>query len=138
MADGFNRFWAPRWALVWDFALIGCYAYLLSWFAVAAFERHAGLRRIGDPVPRLLARLGWALPLAVFSDVGENIATWATITLVSNELIALAFLSAIAMSVLALLKFVGLVGTIALCTLPSSILTKKRVATIATDTRETT
>ena len=138
MADGFNRFWAPRWALVWDFALIGCYAYLLSWFAVAAFERHAGLRRIGDPVPRLLARLGWALPLAVFSDVGENIATWATITLVSNELIALAFLSAIAMSVRALLKFVGLVGTIALCTLPSSILTKKRVTKIATDTRETT
>ena len=105
---------------MWDFVLIAAYAYVLAWFAVAAFERNAGLRRVGNRVPPVLARLGWALPIAVFADIGENVATWVTITLLSNELIALAFIAALAMSILSLIKFAGLIGTVMLCVLPTS------------------
>ena len=120
LTAGLANFWAPRWALMWDFVLIAAYAYVLAWFAVAAFERNAGLRRVGNRVPPVLARLGWALPIAVFADIGENVATWVTITLLSNELIALAFMAALAMSILSLIKFAGLIGTVMLCVLPTS------------------
>ncbi len=115
---GLTRFWAPRWAVVWDFALIGLYAYALAWFSTEAFARHAGLRRISEPAPLILKRLGWALPLMVFGDVAENIATWLTVTLVYNELFALAFVSATLMTLCATSKWIGLAGTLVLCLLP--------------------
>jgi len=118
LADGLSRFAAPRWAVVWDFVLIAAYAYVLAWLAVAGFARRAGMRRAGQPVSAWLNRLGWALPLAAFSDIGENVATWSVVTLLENQLPLLAMLAAVVMSAGAVLKFVGLAGTLVLCCLP--------------------
>jgi uncharacterized protein (DUF2235 family) len=119
VAAGLARFGAPRWAVVWDLLLIAAYAYLLAWLAVAGFARRAGLRRAGQPVSAWLNRLGWALPVAVFSDIAENIATWSVVTLVDNQLHLLAVLAAVLMSAAALLKFLGLAGALVVCCLPA-------------------
>jgi hypothetical protein len=103
-------FHAPRWALVWDLALIASYAYVLSCLAARAFASASGLNRLGRPVPRPLALLGWALPLAVLADLAENLATWVTITLGHNELWLLAFFGRLAMLACALAKLIGLAG----------------------------
>jgi hypothetical protein len=65
-------------------------------------------------VPRLLNVLGWALPLAVFADVGEDLASWATITFGHNELWVLAWLGRIAMAACSLAKWAGLLGVLVL------------------------
>jgi hypothetical protein len=109
-----QAFHAPRWALVWDFGLIASYAYLLSTLASRAFARAAGLNWLGRPVPRLLNLLGWALPLAVFADVAEDLASWATVTFGHNELWALAWLGRLAMAACSIAKWVGLLGVLAL------------------------
>lgn len=118
---GIAAWWAPRWAVVWDVVLIGLYGYVLAWFAAAAFERHAGLRRAGDPVSRALAVLGWALPLTVFADLAENVMTWATLTLSLNDVPVLALGTAVAMTLLSLAKWVGLIGVVLFCALPSRV-----------------
>lgn len=105
-----NQFGSPRWALLWDLGMIVAYAQVLSRFCVAGFARGAGLRRVGQPVSRWLARLGWALPLLVFSDLGENLATWLTITLAHGEYYFFAVIAGAMMALLALLKWIGLVG----------------------------
>jgi uncharacterized protein (DUF2235 family) len=107
-----NLFGSPRWSLLWDLGLIVAYAHVLSRFCVAGFARGAGLRRVGQTVSRWLNRLGWALPLMVFSDVGENLFTWLTITLTHSEYFFVAAITGVLMSLLALLKWVGLVGVV--------------------------
>lgn len=105
-----NQFGSPRWSLLWDLGLILAYAQVLSRLCVAGFARGAGLRRVGQPTPRWLNRLGWALPLMVFADVGENLLTWLTITLTHSDYFFLATVIGSLMSLLALLKWVGLAG----------------------------
>jgi hypothetical protein len=61
-----------------------------------------------------LLLLGWALPLAVFGDSGEDLASWVTITLGHNGLWLLAFLGRAAILVCALLKLAGLLGVVVL------------------------
>jgi uncharacterized protein (DUF2235 family) len=109
-----QAFHAPRWALVWDLGLIASYAYLLATLASRAFARAAGLNRLGRPVPRLLNLLGWALPLAVFADVAEDLASWATITFGDNELWLLAWLGRLAMATCSVAKWAGLLGVFVL------------------------
>lgn len=109
-----QRFHAPRWALVWDLALILSYAYVLACLASRAFTHAAGLNRLGRPVPTALRVLGWALPLAVFADLGENLASWATISLGHAELWLLASVGRAAILICTLGKLTGLLGVAAL------------------------
>ncbi len=60
-----------------------------------------------------------ARQLVVFSDIAEDFATWTVVTLVNNQLLALATLAGVVMAVAALLKFVGLAGVPVLCCLPA-------------------
>ena len=103
---------SPRWALVWDLPFIGCYSAVLAWFAVRAFGLAAGLQRLNDPVPKLLNRLGWALPLMVAADLAENACTWTALTLMAVDANALAVLARCAMAVCAAVKWLGLAGTL--------------------------
>ena len=119
ISAGLAQFASPRWAVVADLALIAACTYVLAWLSVAGFARQAGVRRAGDPATAWLNCLGWALPLAVFSDIAEDIATWTVVTLVDNQLILLATLAGVVMAVAALLKFVGLAGVLVLCCLPA-------------------
>lgn len=105
-----QRFGSPRWALVWDLGLIVSYAYVLATMTTRAFARAAGLNRLGLIVPALLNRLGWALPLAVFGDLGEDFFSWTTITLGHSDLWLLAALGRLAMALCAAAKLVGLLG----------------------------
>ena len=114
LSAGVESFGSPRWALVLDLFLIGAYAWLLSWFAVKAFARRAALRRAGTPTSPWLNLLGWALPLAVFSDVLEDLASWLALTAWHMNRPLLAGLAAMCMTLLTVAKFVGLAGTAAL------------------------
>jgi uncharacterized protein (DUF2235 family) len=106
-----SRFGSPRWSLLWDLGLILAYAQVLSRFCVTGFARGAGLQRVGQPpLSRWLNRLGWALPLMVFSDLAENLCTWLTITLSASEYFLLASGTGLLMSLLSLLKWAGLAG----------------------------
>ncbi len=108
------QFASPRTALVADLALIITYAYVLSWMAVRAFARIARLRQVGDGVDtfstKWLNRLGWALPVAVFADVGENIVSWFVITFIAANWEGTSLVLAALMTLLATAKFVGLIG----------------------------
>jgi uncharacterized protein (DUF2235 family) len=111
----FTQFDAPRWAVIWDFAFIGAYAYVLAWIAVGLHERRVKFQQIDSPKPVWLNHLGWALPIMVLSDVGENIATWITLTFLQFDKPILATISAVAMSVFAAAKWLGLGGFVAFC-----------------------
>ncbi len=58
--------------------------------------------------------LGWALPVAVFADVLENVATWLTLTAWHMDRPLLAGLAGACMTLFSVAKFVGLAGTVAL------------------------
>lgn len=75
-----------RWghALFLDLALIGSYAWVLSFWVSRAFARHAGLIRVGTPTPRLLNMGGWVLPVAVAADLAENAATLAALIAIGD------------------------------------------------------
>ncbi|MDO8456026.1 MAG: DUF2235 domain-containing protein [Burkholderiaceae bacterium] len=118
LETGIFQFASPRTALIFDLALIVTYAYVLSWLAVRAFAQIARLRRAGDGVVTLrtkwLNRLGWALPVAVFADVLENVSTWIVIECISANWPLRAKLVACLMSLFASAKFVGLLGVLLL------------------------
>ena len=116
-----SQFGSPRWSLLWDLGLILAYAQVLSRFCVAGFARGAGLRRVGQPVSRWLNRLGWALPLMVFADVGEDLATWLTISLTHSEYFFIAAFTGVLMALLALLKWIGLAGVVWLIFWPGRV-----------------
>jgi hypothetical protein len=111
---GAELFASPRWAVVLDLLLVFSYAYVLSWLAVAGFARRAGLRRVGDPVSTWLNLLGWALPVAVFADVLEDLATWLALTAWHLERPYLAMFAGLCMTLLTVAKIVGLVGSLTL------------------------
>lgn len=111
---GVGLFASPRWALALDLLLIAAYGYLLAWLAVAGFARRAGLRRAGDPVPAWLNLLGWALPLAVFADLAEDLLSWIALTAWHLDRPYLAGTAGLFMTVCAVLKIVGLAGTLVL------------------------
>jgi hypothetical protein len=107
-------FGSPRWALVWDLGLIVSYAYVLATMVTRAFAGAAGLNRLGLAVQPMLNRLGWALPLMVFADVGEDVFSWLTISLGHSELWALAAFGRVGMALCAAAKLVGLLGVLVL------------------------
>lgn len=109
---------SPTWAMVWDLGLIGAYAYVLSWCAVFAFARHAGLHRAGHAPPKYLNMLGWALPVAVFSDLLEDLATWLVIHCATSEFSGWASVWGCCMSIFSLGKYAGLLGVLLLIGLP--------------------
>lgn len=112
------QFASPRTALVFDFALIITYAYVLAWLAVRAFARIARLRRVGEGVDTVrttwLNRLGWALPVAVFADVAENVVSWFVITFIGANWEGTSWALAWVMTACATAKFIGLIGVVAL------------------------
>jgi uncharacterized protein (DUF2235 family) len=110
----YTEFRSPRWALLWDFGLILAYAQVLSRLCVAGFARGAQLRRVGQAAPVWLNRAGWALPLMVLSDVFENISSWLAITFTETNYLWLAAGSGVLMTCFALLKWLALLGVIAL------------------------
>ena len=109
-----SAFASPRWALVWDLALIACYATMLSWFAAKSFARLAGLRQAGAGPRPWLNALGWALPVMVLADVGEDAFSWLAITLGGNDVVALGWLAHVLAAVLSVVKFGGLFGVVVL------------------------
>lgn len=109
-----SPFVSPRWALMWDLVFIACYAYVLAWLATGAFARRAALRQAADHAPKWLNRLGWALPLAVGADLGEDLFSWLTLTLASVDLTWLAWVCSVPMALCALAKWAGLAGTLTL------------------------
>jgi hypothetical protein len=102
---------SPRWALLWDLPFIACYAYVLAWWASAAFARRAALRQTDGHAPRGLNRLGWALPLAVGGDLAENLFSFATLTLGSIDATVLGLAASVLMALAAAAKWLGLAGT---------------------------
>jgi uncharacterized protein (DUF2235 family) len=104
----------PRTTLLLDLAQVACHAVVLSWFAARAFARLAGLRLAGDPPTPWLNRLGWALPLAIFPDVLENLLLWLAWALAAQDLPRLGWIAHGLTGVMALLKFVGLAGVMVL------------------------
>lgn len=113
-ADDFN---APGWALFWDFGFIAAYAVVLSCLAAAAFARIAGLRRAGDPARPWLNRLGFALALLVFADLGENVLTWLAMALGLTGapwLVVAALVLQVLVMLCGLAKLAGLAGTVLL------------------------
>lgn len=119
MQDGIKAFGSPRWALFFDLGFIGCYAYVLAWFAVYAFARQARLRRAGAPSLPLFNTLGWALPLMVSADLAEDFCTWLAISLSSIGWERSAILAGAFMTLFSILKFLGLAGVLALLFWPS-------------------
>lgn len=113
-AGGDSLFPWPRTTLLLDLAQVACHAVILSWFAARAFARLAGLRQAGDPPTPWLNRLGWALPLAIFPDVLENLLLWVAWGLAAQDLPRLAWMAHGLTGLMALLKFVGLAGVMVL------------------------
>jgi uncharacterized protein (DUF2235 family) len=109
-----GRFASPRTALAWDLAFIASYAVVLSFAVSRAFAHAARFNRVGQAVPPWLNRLGWALPLLVIADLGENAVSWLAITLGHHEQWLLSWFARAAMAAASVVKFVGLAGVLAL------------------------
>lgn len=114
LGQGAQAFASPRWALFWDLGLIVCYASPLSWLAARAFAQRAGQRHAGDGDRPGLNKLGLALPLAVFADLGENLCGLLCITAAFNDVDLLAGLLHLMMAICSLLKCLGLGGLLLL------------------------
>ena len=114
-----SHFGSPLWALVWDTGLIAAYAYVLAWFAVAAFARHVGLRRVAQTPAPWLNTLGWALPVAVGSDLAENLASLLVLWCHTRGSDVWAMVLACPMTLFSLAKWAGLLGVFLLIALPA-------------------
>ncbi len=105
----------PVWgALGWDLVLIATYAYALSWWVSGAFSRLVGWRQAGEGARTFITMLGWALPLAVGSDLAENLATGAVLVAFKLGWLALAGVLHWTLPLLSLAKLLGLAGTLVL------------------------
>lgn len=114
-----SRFDSPLWAMLWDTGLIFAYAYVASWFAVAAFARHAGLCRVAHRPARWLNTLGWAVPVAVCSDLLENLTSLLVVWCQSRGNGVWAAVLACPMTLFSLAKWAGLFGVLLLIALPA-------------------
>lgn len=112
--QGAQNFASPRWALFWDLGLIVCYSIPFSWLAARAFAKKVGRRHAGDGDRPGLNKLGLALPLAVFADLGENFCGLLCITASVNQVELLAGLLHLLMAICSLLKWLGLAGLLVL------------------------
>ena len=101
-------------ALGWDLVLIAAYAYALSWWVSSAFARLVGWRCAGDGARLIITVLGWALPLAVGSDLAENLVTAALLASLKLGWWALAAVLQWVLPLLSLAKFIGLAGALVL------------------------
>jgi hypothetical protein len=118
----FHQAWAcelsfacsPRLVQLWDLLFIGAYAYVLAWWATAAFARRAALRQLADHAPTWLNRLGWALPVAVAGDLAENLFTTLTLSFGNIEATVLGLGASVLMALSSAVKWAGLAGTLAL------------------------
>jgi uncharacterized protein (DUF2235 family) len=106
------HFAMPRWAVLWDFALIACYAGVLSALVSRSFARAARLHFWRRPVPVWLNRLGWALPLAVAGDLTENVATLLAITFRDINADFASGLFSVLITPCAVAKIIGLLGVV--------------------------
>ncbi len=121
---GLSAFYSPVWAVIVDFATIASYGYLLARGTGWAFARLARLRTVAmatgaSPRPegatRWLNRLGWAPCAMVLGDVFENLATLAVIwTADSSAMPSLQWPFGVAMTLFALVKWLGLLASLAL------------------------
>ena len=115
--NAWEDFHSPVKAVLADFFLIASYGYLLARGMGWAFSRRAGLRRVGDPVPKWLNRLGQSGPLAMCGDLAENVLTLLVIGTSPNDFTpALPFALGVLMSLAALAKWVGILGCLLLIT----------------------
>lgn len=105
-----SAFTSPGWALLLDLGFMLCYGYVLAFWASWAFARRSGWRRAKQPVSVWMNRLGWALPMALGCDLLENAFTWATLWLWASPMNMLAVVTAVAMTVAAAAKLIGLAG----------------------------
>ena len=105
---------SPRWTLLWDQFFIAGYAYVLSWWATAAFARRAALRQTADHAPKWLNRLGWALPVLVAGDLAENLFTLLALSFGGIDATVLGLGASVLMALCAAVKWVGLAGTVVL------------------------
>lgn len=101
----------PAMALVADFGLILAYGFLLGCAVSWAFARLARLRGVNDAVPVWLNRLGLAAPIAIASDIAENLLTLALMaTTPSPNVPGWEYLLGFAMSLASMGKWLGLVA----------------------------
>ncbi|OYV02450.1 MAG: hypothetical protein CFE45_00180, partial [Burkholderiales bacterium PBB5] len=94
--------------------LIAAYAYALSWWVSGAFARLVGWRRAGDGARLIITVLGWALPLAVGSDLAEDLVTAAVLVSLKLGWWALAAVLQWVLPLLSLAKLIGLAGALVL------------------------
>jgi uncharacterized protein (DUF2235 family) len=106
---GLTAWHNPAMAIVADFGFILAYGYLLGWAVGWAFARLARLRRVDDAVPVWLNRLGLAAPVAIVSDITENLLTLALlVTAPSPYVPGWEYLLGFAMSLASTGKWLGL------------------------------
>jgi uncharacterized protein (DUF2235 family) len=105
----------PVMAVLADFGLILAYGYLLGYAVSWAFARLARLRRVDDAVPVWLNRLGWAAPVAIVSDITENLLTLALLATTPSPYVpGWEYLLGLAMSLASTGKWLGLAACIVL------------------------
>ncbi len=102
---------APR-ALLWDFVLIACYAYVLARAVSWAFARCVGQRRANEVPALMLRRLGLALPLAVAADIGENVLSLVTLLMLRGGMDVLPLFTGVLMALASIAKWLGIFGAI--------------------------
>ena len=108
----------PATAILLDFGLIGAYGYLLARAFSWAFARLAGLRRVDLTPPAWLNRLGMTACVGVLGDVAENFLTWFVLATANNQLVpSLETVFGLLMSAAALVKWLGLAGSLVLIAL---------------------
>lgn len=97
---------SPAWAMVWDLLLVAALGYLVARLASRSFTFFAGFRAPNDPMP-WWRHVGWLPALAVFSDVGEDLATMLALLLDALGSPGLAWLVLWLVGLLSVLKLVG-------------------------------
>ncbi|HEY4083520.1 MAG TPA: DUF2235 domain-containing protein [Burkholderiaceae bacterium] len=102
------------WQLLLDLPFILAWAWWLSYFAVRAFARRAGLQRVHSPRPQWLLTLGWSLTVAVFGDLAEDALTVVVLAFLSYGHSTLATAAAFCMSFASGVKYLGLLGALIL------------------------
>lgn len=105
---------SPMWALVLDLLFIATYAYIFAWLVVRSFANVAQLNFAKKPVSHLLNALGYALPILIAADIGENVMSFGVIGLNAVLDPLLLYVLGAVMSLCALAKYLALLGVVTL------------------------